>query len=187
MGRDVKAGMSFRYSIIVDSATNFRVWSLKVSGARIALRVTKLRKNRSRRGRPKPPREIEAVGLGRFSSSTSLAFISTRKVNVYRSRPLLPPLELSNRLICDKLFSRQARCTLRDEALVFRVVARMPNRLANSRENSCRGCSPLLFLWTISRRHRRTFRRSAAIQSHPANPGRHVTSAQTRARPRPAR
>ena len=82
MGRGVKAEASFRYSIIVDSATNFRVWSLKVSGASIALRVTKLRKNRSRRGRPKPPREIEAVGLGRFSSSTSLAFISTGKVNV---------------------------------------------------------------------------------------------------------
>ncbi len=82
VGPAVKPGESFRYSIIVDSATNFRVWSLKVSGASIALRVTKLRKNRSRRGRPKPPREIEAVGLGRFSSSTSLAFISTGKVNV---------------------------------------------------------------------------------------------------------
>src|SRR6267154_6466072 len=98
--RGVKAEASFRYSIIVDSATNFRVWSLKVSGASIALRVTKLRQNRSRRGRLKPPREIEAVGLGRFSSSTSLAFASTRKVKRTTAHVRsLPPLELSNRLI----------------------------------------------------------------------------------------
>jgi hypothetical protein len=69
------------YSIIVDAATNFRVWSLKVPRGTIALRVTKLRKNRSRRGKPIPPREIEAVGLGRFSSSTSLALFSTSYVN----------------------------------------------------------------------------------------------------------
>ena len=42
--RGVKAAASFRYSIIVDSATNFRVWSLRVTGVNIALRVTKLRK-----------------------------------------------------------------------------------------------------------------------------------------------
>ena len=42
--RGVKAEASFRYSIIVDSATNFRVWSLRVTGVNIALRVTKLRK-----------------------------------------------------------------------------------------------------------------------------------------------
>ena len=42
--RGVKAAGSFRYSIIVDSATNFRVWSLRVTGVNIALRVTKLRK-----------------------------------------------------------------------------------------------------------------------------------------------
>src|ERR1700716_3779375 len=46
-----------RYSIIVEAATNFRVWSLKVPRGSIALRVTKLRKNRSRRGKPIPPRE----------------------------------------------------------------------------------------------------------------------------------
>jgi hypothetical protein len=32
-----------RYSIIVDAATNFRVWSLKMTRESIALRVTKLR------------------------------------------------------------------------------------------------------------------------------------------------
>jgi hypothetical protein len=35
-----------RYSIIVDTATNFRVWSPKVSGENIALRVTKLLKSK---------------------------------------------------------------------------------------------------------------------------------------------
>jgi hypothetical protein len=147
VGRGVKAEASFRYSIIVDSATNFRVWSLKVSGASIALRVTKLRKNRSRRGRPNPPREIEAVGLGRFSSSTSLAFISTRKVKRTTAHVRsLPPLELSNRLILRQLVlvgRRDARIAMK--SWCFRVAASLPNRSANSRENSSHG--PLLFPW----------------------------------------
>ena len=118
VGRGVKAEASLRYSIIVDSATNFRVWSLRVTGVSIALRVTKLRKNRTRRGRPKPPREIEAVGLGRFSSSTSLAFISTRKVKRTTARVRsLPPLELSNRFFLRQVDSRKARNTCRDAAL----------------------------------------------------------------------
>ena len=105
--RAVKPGESLGYSIIVDSATNFRVWSLRVAGASIALRVTKLRKNRSRRGRPKPPREIEAVGLGRFSSSTSLAFDSTRIVNVQPlASALRRPWSLVTVFFCNRLFSR---------------------------------------------------------------------------------
>ena len=89
MGRDVKAGAAFRYSIIVDSATNFRVWSPTVSGASIAVRVTKLRKNRSRRGRPQPPREIEAVGLGTvFLFDFACPHIHKESQTYNRSRPL---------------------------------------------------------------------------------------------------
>ena len=89
MGRDVKAGATFRYSIIVDSATNFRVWSLTVSGASIAVRVTKLRKNRSRRGRPQPPSRNRGGRAGTvFLFDFACPHIHKESQTYNRSRPL---------------------------------------------------------------------------------------------------
>ena len=41
--REFSERQRFRYSILVDAATKFRVWSPKMPCASIALRVTKLR------------------------------------------------------------------------------------------------------------------------------------------------